>query len=62
MKKSRFCESEIVSILKEAESGIRVDDVSRKSRINSAEHSDWKSKCGGIEASDLMKVKELESE
>jgi len=62
MKKSRYSESQIVSILKETESGVKVDDVCRKHGISSATYYNWKSKYGGMEASDLKKMKELESE
>lgn len=62
MKKSKFSESRIVSILKEAESGIKVDDLCRKHGISSATYYNWKSKYGGMDASDLKKMKELESE
>lgn len=62
MKKSKFSESRIVSILKEAESGIKVDDLCRKHGISSATYYNWKSKFGGMEASDLKRMKELEAE
>lgn len=62
MKKSKFSESRIVSILKEAESGIKVDDLCRKHGISSATYYNWKSKYGGMEASDLKKMRELETE
>ena len=62
MKKSRFSESQIVSILKEVESGMKVDDVCRKHGISTATYYSWKSKYGGMQASDLKKLKELESE
>ena len=60
MKKSRFSESQIVSILKEVESGMKVDDVCRKHGISTATYYSWKSKYGGMQASDLKKLKELE--
>ena len=62
MKKSRFSETQIVAILKEAESGIKVDDLCRKHGISSATYYNWESKYGGMEASDLKKMKELEAE
>lgn len=62
MKKSRFSESQIVSILKEVESGMKVDDVCRKHGISTATYYSWKSKYGGMEASGLKKMKELETE
>lgn len=62
MKKSRFTESQIVGILKEAEEGLKVSEVCRKYEISSATYYSWKSKYGGLEASELKRIKELESE
>jgi putative transposase len=62
MKKSRFTETQIVSILGEVESGMKVNDVCRKHGISSSTYFKWKSKYGGMVASDLKKMKELEAE
>ena len=62
MKKARFTESQIVAILKEADSGVSVKDLCRKHEISDATYYNWKSKYGGMEASDLKKMKELERE
>jgi putative transposase len=62
MKKARFTETQIVAILKEADSGVPVKDVCRKHEISDATYYHWKSKYGGMEASDLKRMKELERE
>lgn len=62
MKKSRFSESQIVAILKEVDAGMPVKEVCRKHGISDATYYNWKSKYGGMEASDLKRMKELEAE
>lgn len=62
MKKSRFSESQIVGILKEANAGVKVQDIGRKYNISSGTYYKWKSKYGGMEVSDVKRLKELEAE
>lgn len=62
MKKSRFTETQIIAILKEADGGMPVKEVCRKHGISDATYYKWKSRYGGLEASELKRVKELEAE
>ena len=60
MKSSRFTETQIISILKEADAGAKVKDVCRRHGISDATYYNWKSKYGGMSASDLKRMKEME--
>lgn len=62
MKKSRYTATQIVSILKQADAGLPAKDLCRHAGISSATYYQWKSKYGGMEASDLKRVKEFEVE
>ncbi|GAB4353120.1 MAG: hypothetical protein Kow0073_09170 [Immundisolibacter sp.] len=62
MKKSRFTETQIVSILKSAGARMRVSALCRKHGISQATYCKWKSRYGGMEASDLKRVEDLEAE
>ena len=62
MKKSRFSESQIVAILKEADAGLKVAEICRKHGISQPTYYNWKSKYGGMSASELKRIKEIEAE
>jgi putative transposase len=62
MKKSKFSDTQIVSILKQAESGVPVKEVCRQYQISSACYYKWKSKFGGLSVSELRRNRELEAE
>jgi putative transposase len=62
MKRGRFTETQIVLILKEADAGGKVKDICRQHGISDATYYNWKSKYGGMQASDLKRLKETEAE
>ncbi|KEZ95580.1 transposase [Xanthomonas vasicola] len=62
MRTSKFTETQIVATLKQADAGVSVKDICRQVGISTATYYQWKSKDGGPEASELRRVKELESE
>ena len=62
MRKSRLTKTQIARILKEAEAGRAVKDVCREYGVSNATFYKWKSKYGGMEVSDIQRLKELEEE
>ena len=62
MRKTTFTEHQIISILKQQESGIKVADLCREHGISDATFYNWKAKYGGMDASQLKRLKELEEE
>jgi putative transposase len=62
MKRKRFSEEQIVSILKEHEAGIAVSELCRKHGVSDASIYKWKAKYGGLEVSEAKRLKQLEDE
>ncbi len=62
MKRKRFSEEKIISILKEAEAGAKTPDLARKHGISEGTLYRWKSKYGGMEVSEAKRLKRLEEE
>jgi len=62
MKRSKFTEAQIIFALKQAEQGVRVQEISRKMGITQTTFYNWKKKYGGLGVSELRRLKELESE
>lgn len=62
MKKSRFTDSQIMAVLKQAEAGTSVPELCRTHDISSATFYKWRAKFGGMDASMMSKLKELEDE
>jgi putative transposase len=62
MKRSKFSENQIISILKAVEGGRTVADVCREHEIANATYYQWKQKYGGMQASDIKRLRELEEE
>ncbi len=62
MKRSKYSESQIVTILKEAESGVPLEDLIRQHGFSKATFYKWKAKYSGMSVSELKRLKELEEE
>ena len=62
MRKSKFSESQVAEILKEAEAGVAVADIARKHGISAATFYQWRSKYGGMSVSDMQRLREVEQE
>jgi putative transposase len=62
MKKTRFTEAQIVSILHQQEAGKSVKDISREHGISDATFYNWKAKYGGMQISDVKRMKDMEEE
>ncbi len=62
MKKSRFSDSQIIAVLKQAEAGSSVPDLCREHGVSTATFYKWRSRFGGMDASMVSRMKELEEE
>jgi putative transposase len=62
MRKSRFTESQIVAVLKQLKAGVKAAELCRKYGISDATLYNWRAKYGGLEVSDLRRLRELEDE
>jgi putative transposase len=62
MKKSKFTSTQIANILKEFDLGKSVEEISREHGVSRATFYNWRRRYGGMEASELKRVKELEEE
>ena len=62
MRKARFTESQIIAVINAVEAGRTVKDVCREAEISEATYYNWKAKYGGMEASDIKRMKDLEDE
>ena len=62
MKKSRFSDSQIIAVLKQAQAGTPAPELCRTHGISSATFYKWRSKFGGMDASMMSRLKELEDE
>lgn len=62
MQKKKFNESQIVAAIKKQEAGIAVKEICRELGISDATFYNWKAKYGGMQASDITKLRDLEKE
>ena len=62
MKKTEFAEEEIAFVLCQAQTGTRIEEVCRKFGVSQAAFNNWKKNYGGLGASELRRLKQLEAE
>ncbi|HJP34185.1 MAG TPA: transposase, partial [Candidatus Latescibacteria bacterium] len=62
MKRKQFTEEQIIAVLKEAKSGLKVADLVRKHGIAEGTYYRWKAKYGGMDVSDAKRLKQMDEE
>jgi len=62
MKKSRFTENQIITILKKQEAGVKLAEITREHGISEATFYNWKAKYGGMDVKEIKRLRELEAE
>jgi putative transposase len=62
MKTTQFTENQIIAMLKQYEQGVKVQDIARANGISEKTIYRWKTKYGGMDAQELKRIKELETE
>jgi putative transposase len=62
MKRGRFSEEQIIAVLKEAEAGAKVTELCRRHGVSDATFYTWRSKYGGLEVSEVRRLRQLEEE
>ena len=62
MKRSRFSDGQVIAILREHEAGLKTAELCRKHGISEATFYNWKAKFGGLDASEVKRLKSLEDE
>ena len=62
MKRKRFTEEQIIGVLKEAETGVKVDELCRKHGMSSASFYAWRAKYGGMNVDEARRLRSLEDE
>ncbi len=62
MRKARFTEHQSIAVIKSVEAGRTFKDVCREAGISEATYYNWKSRYGGMESSDIKRIKDVEDE
>jgi putative transposase len=62
MKQGRFSEEQVIAVLKEAEAGAKVTELCRRHGISDAAFYTWRKKYGGLEVSEMRRLRQLEEE